>query len=369
MKPYVTFKRGKHCRAASDFPRSRLVIIKVISGFNTDVEFDGVVYHIQTEDKGLSSKKIISLVYVGGTILASKRTTYDDIPEGDLDEKVLAARVSKQHKLMCAAIKAGRIDELKEMTSKASAARSSKFRGVVVEKSRVKPAAATPDLPDEPPKIGDTFPSPPKPEVPLTETSAVGSNRNEAPAEPEPTETARDLVEDEFPDTIEVDADSILVEFEDSQKIEMPAFDPFEEVQVIDDSNIVFEEALISEVVDVQGEDVSVVSELSGKERPSNTKLSVELLGDYRFKGGDRHTLSIMVCRGTGRKVVPDAQIMVKVLGSSFRPVIFHAKSDSNGLAKVHLQVPHFNAGRAALLIRAIDMGEELELRRIVIPG
>lgn len=369
MQPYVTVKRGKQCRAASDIPRSRLVIIKVISGFNTDVEFDGVVYHIQTEDKGLSSKKIISLVYVGGTILASKRTTYADIPEGELDEKMIAARVSKQHKLMCAAIKAGRIDELKEMTSKASAARSSKFQGVVVEKSRVKPPSPAADLSEEAPDLGDTFPAPPRPQVPDADTPAAEKNGHEASPVAKPSEIAGELIEEEFPDTIELDADSILVEFEDSQKIEMPAFDPFEEVQIIDDSSIVFEEALISEVLDVQGDDVSVVSELSGKERPSNSKLSVELLGDHRFKGGDRHTLSIMVCRGTGRKVVPDAQIMVKVLGSSFRPVIFHAKSDSNGLAKVHLQVPHFNAGRAALLIRAIDMGEELELRRIVIPG
>ncbi len=315
------------------------------------------MYHIQTEDKGLSSKKIISLVYVGGTILASKRTTYDDIPDGDLDEKVLAARVSKQHKLMCAAIKAGRIDELKEMTSKASAARSSKFRGVVVEKTRVKPPAAIPDPPDDQPEVADVSIPMPETDVPSTADAMV---------DVEEFATAEEY---EFPDTIEVDTDAIVLEEVDSDKIEMPAFGPFEDVQIIDDSNIVFEEAEISEVVDLDGEDVSVVSELSGKERPSNSKLSVELLGDYRFKGGDRHTLSIMVCRGTGRKVVPDAQIMVKVLGSSFRPVIFHAKSDSNGLAKVHLQVPHFNAGRAALLIRAIDMGEELELRRIVIPG
>ncbi len=76
-----------------------------------------------------------------------------------------------------------------------------------------------------------------------------------------------------------------------------------------------------------------------------------------------------MLCRGTERKVVADAQIMIKVLGSSFRPVIFHAKSDANGIARVHLQLPHFQAGRAALLVRAITNGEEIELRRVVTPG
>jgi hypothetical protein len=76
-----------------------------------------------------------------------------------------------------------------------------------------------------------------------------------------------------------------------------------------------------------------------------------------------------MICRGTDRKVVPDAQVMIKVLGSSFRPVIFHAKTDTNGLARVHLQLPHFQSGRAAVLIRAITGGEEVELRRVVTPG
>jgi hypothetical protein len=126
---------------------------------------------------------------------------------------------------------------------------------------------------------------------------------------------------------------------------------------------------IIEEQETLPPEAVEVVSELSGQDRPSNTKLSLELLGETKFKGGDRSTVNIMVCRGTERKVVRDAQIMIKVLGSSFRPVIFHAKSDSNGLAKVHLQLPHFQAGRAALLVRAMSNGEEIELRRIVTPG
>ena len=51
----------------------------MITGFNTDIEFEGVTYHVQTEDKGLDSPLILSLVYVGGAIIASKRTPYDDL--------------------------------------------------------------------------------------------------------------------------------------------------------------------------------------------------------------------------------------------------------------------------------------------------
>ena len=50
---------------------------------------------------------IMSLVYNRGTILASKRVSYEDLLAGEFDEKKLADRVGRQHKLICAAVKAG----------------------------------------------------------------------------------------------------------------------------------------------------------------------------------------------------------------------------------------------------------------------
>ena len=77
----------------------------MITGFNTDIEFEGVTYHVQTEDKGLDSPLILSLVYVGGAIIASKRTPYDDLVSSGYDEKALTERLQRQHKLICAAIR------------------------------------------------------------------------------------------------------------------------------------------------------------------------------------------------------------------------------------------------------------------------
>ena len=88
----------------------------MITGFNTDVEYGGVTYHIQTEDKGIDTPIILSLVYDRGTILAAKRQPYDDLLEKGFDEKVLVDRLNKQHKTICAAIKKGRIQELKVHT-------------------------------------------------------------------------------------------------------------------------------------------------------------------------------------------------------------------------------------------------------------
>lgn len=90
----------------------------MIIGFNTDIEHDGVVYHVQTEDKGVNSPLILSLVYSGGTILASKRSPYEDLIAAGFNEEVLAERLKRQHRLICAAINAGRLEELKRMSAR-----------------------------------------------------------------------------------------------------------------------------------------------------------------------------------------------------------------------------------------------------------
>lgn len=99
----------------SDIRRIKIVI----TGFNTDIEHDGVVYHVQTEDKGLDSPLILSLVYSGGAILASKRSRYEDLIAAGFDEEVLSQRLKRQHRLICAAINAGRLEDLKRMGARA----------------------------------------------------------------------------------------------------------------------------------------------------------------------------------------------------------------------------------------------------------
>ena len=89
----------------------------MITGFNTDVEHDGVVYHVQTEDKGLETPLLLSLVYSGGAILASKRSSYQDLIRAGFNEAALAERLQRQHRLICAAINAGRIEDLKKMNA------------------------------------------------------------------------------------------------------------------------------------------------------------------------------------------------------------------------------------------------------------
>ena len=51
-----------------------LVSSRMITGFNTDVPYEGHVYHVQTEDGGSGNPFLESLIYVGGTIVAKKLT-------------------------------------------------------------------------------------------------------------------------------------------------------------------------------------------------------------------------------------------------------------------------------------------------------
>ena len=82
----------------------------MITGFNTDIKHNEKVYHIQTEDKGLSNPYIESLVYVGGEILASKKTSYAEQAKTGVDEKWIGSLMEQQHRTMIAAIKRGRFD-------------------------------------------------------------------------------------------------------------------------------------------------------------------------------------------------------------------------------------------------------------------
>src|SRR5688572_23266710 len=88
----------------------------VITGFNTDIKHNEKVFHVQTEDKGVGNPYIESLVYVGGEILASKKTSYAEQLKGGIDEKWIGGLMEQQHRTMIAAIKRGRFDGPAETT-------------------------------------------------------------------------------------------------------------------------------------------------------------------------------------------------------------------------------------------------------------
>jgi len=72
----------------------------VVPGFNHNIKHKGRIFHIQTEDSGPKNPHIITHLFVGGNILASKKTTYADIVgQGDY-EKTVRSMMEEQHKQM-----------------------------------------------------------------------------------------------------------------------------------------------------------------------------------------------------------------------------------------------------------------------------
>lgn len=88
----------------------------MITGFNTDIKHNEKVYHVQTEDKGVGNPYIESLVYVGGEILASKKTSYAEQLKTGVDDKWIGGLMEQQHRTMIAAIKRGRFDSSADTT-------------------------------------------------------------------------------------------------------------------------------------------------------------------------------------------------------------------------------------------------------------
>lgn len=82
----------------------------MITGFNTDVKHKNRVFHIQTEDKGEGNPYVESLVYVGGEILATKRTSYAELVKDGRDDHAVQELMEQQHRTMIAAIQRGRFD-------------------------------------------------------------------------------------------------------------------------------------------------------------------------------------------------------------------------------------------------------------------
>ena len=286
----------------------------MITGFNTDIEHDGVIYHVQTEDKGLDSPIILSLVYAGGTILASKRSPYQDLIASGFSDEVLAERLKRQHRLICAAIHSGRIDDLKKM---AGAARP--------KEAAVQEAPIEDEIILERVEEVDELPPPPVEESFEIEYWPMSQEWTPPPPAPPPEEVA---------------------------PVEPAQYEP--EFQLVEEAEpVAVEEALpLDEVALEDG-------------------LLITLLDDDEFYSGQRYTLRILITNRIqgDEKPLASVAVSVKVLGTTFRPLIYTLKTESDGVASVSTEMPQFTSGRAAVLVRAVAKDQAAELRRIIHPA
>ena len=277
----------------------------MITGFNTDIEYEGVVYHVQTEDKGLDSPVILSLVYAGGAILASKRSPYEDLIREGFSDEALSERLKRQHRLICAAIYNGRLNDLKKMSG------------------RDAPATTAEEVePTVPLELDDTIEH-----TPVSFDFEVGSKRSQEyqpPPPPTPVETeevAADAVEEET-----------VVRPSRRSKKQAPAPEPV----------ISLEQGLVVRLLDN--------IEFYAGETPTLRVLVTNRDGQQENPVGN-------------------AAVSIKVLGTGFRPLIYSLKTQKDGIATVSTQIPQFSSGRAAVLIKANAKDQAAEVRCIIHPN
>jgi hypothetical protein len=116
----------------------------MITGYNTDVRRVDVAFHVQTEDKGEGNPLIESLVYVGGQVVAARRSSYSELLAEGKGEAEIVRLMERQHRTMIAAIKAGRFDRkvVELLGARAPAALVAAAESGVTEEAGEAPAAA-----------------------------------------------------------------------------------------------------------------------------------------------------------------------------------------------------------------------------------
>ena len=65
-------------------------------GYNTDVEHRGITVHVQTEDHGLSGRKITTQVFCSGRILDSRTISYAEAIAAIADEDTQGQEITKR---------------------------------------------------------------------------------------------------------------------------------------------------------------------------------------------------------------------------------------------------------------------------------
>jgi len=299
-----------------------LVSTKMITGFNTDVRHEGHVYHVQTEDGGKDNPILESLVYIGGTIVAKKLTPYPEPMNEDASQEALASLLKRQHQVIIAAIKAGRIEDLIRHSLKQQAGKEAQAN----EPSR-KPASPEPEellstgdqinLARRPRTISDLFPrqaSSSDAAVPISPAAHV-SSKSVRPAER---------------------ASSGL-------KVGTPAG---------------------SSRGDTAGLNLDQVLEDYVKRGSGQARLEVKVLTPDVFTAGRSIGLRVQVTYDA--KPDFDATVTVKIIGTAFKPQVFIGRVGRDGVASFGLTLPSFSTGTAAIVIEAQSGSGRGELKNLI---
>ncbi len=147
----------------------------MVVGFNHNIKYRGEIFHVQTEDSGVNNPHIITLLYRGGTIITSRKTSYADILKIENLEQVVEELMKEQHKDVLRRLKNGAFDD-RAFPADASAPRPEEAVQPEEPEPAAVPAPSAPAAPEHvtaappvPPPVSATPPAEAKPAKSLDE--------------------------------------------------------------------------------------------------------------------------------------------------------------------------------------------------------
>ena len=322
----------------------------MITGFNTDVQHEGEVYHVQTEDRGQANPVLESLVYIGGTIVAKKLTPYAEQLKQGADEQMIAGLLKRQHQVIIAAIKTGRVHELMQRYADQPRAAEAPRPAVASEPPKEPKAAVPPrstgNLPkrnsgnhpkrnsgNHPKRVGDGAPPAPVPAPPPARF------HNPTQERPQAMRTTSMLGSPRRPDL--PPAKSALPEVTlDARPTSTSARRPTGTLDL---------DQVINEYL---------------KRNNEQGKLDVKVLTPSVFVAGKTVGLRVQVLFNA--TVEPEAVVTIKIIGTAFKPQVYIGRAGRDGLANFSLSLPSFTAGTAAIVIEAQSNRGRGELKHLI---
>ena len=305
----------------------------MITGFNTDVRYEERVYHVQTEDRGRDNPVLESLVYIGGTVVASKRTPYADKLSNGATEEAIGSLLKRQHQVIIAAIKAGRIDDLIRHSAKDE-------RSHEIRTKQSKPKAASGNLPARPKIATGNLPAKP-----------AGSS-GKLPAAPAPP-----------PLPVEALNERAALKNR-TAPLGSPRFQP-PPFQTRPPANTgPTPPAASNPNSNLAGLDLDQVISDYLKRSSEQGKLDLKVITPSTFIAGKSVGLRVQVAYGADPE--PEAVVTIKVIGTAFKPQVYIGRAGRDGVASFSLALPAFTAGTAAIVIEAQSNRGRGELKHLI---
>ncbi|OHB25932.1 MAG: hypothetical protein A2X84_02950 [Desulfuromonadaceae bacterium GWC2_58_13] len=129
----------------------------MVVGFNHNFRYKGEIFHVQTEDGGAKNPQVVTLLYRGGSILSSKKTSYADLCRKDNLTTLVEELMKEQHREMLRRLKDGEFDEIIDKMLSDTIGEATPPRTTSPPKEEPKKAAVV---------SSDSHPSAPKPDAP-----------------------------------------------------------------------------------------------------------------------------------------------------------------------------------------------------------